>query len=297
MKINWNIFKLMLGITAISFSPLVVKQVSFGPTAGAFYRSLYAAAFLLAWSVIFFKREFGSGNYKWLPFAVIGGVSLGIDLIIWHRSILYLGAGPATFLGNSQIIFVVIFAALVFKEKITLSFGLYAGAIMLGLYLLIPDAVNTVTKPTGYIYGLIVGLTYAVMLISMRYAKSRSGKGYPEILSLCVIFAASAAAIAFHALFLERATLAVFDLKSHVLMALTALFAQAVGWYLIKTNITKIPAHEGSLLLILQPILATIWGIMLFKEPMSAVQFFGVALASAGIALFVFKTNSGVLEE
>lgn len=48
MKITsgkWYYAKLVVGVAAISFSPLAVKLVSFSPTVSAFYRSLYAALF------------------------------------------------------------------------------------------------------------------------------------------------------------------------------------------------------------------------------------------------------------
>jgi drug/metabolite transporter (DMT)-like permease len=154
------------------------------------------------------------------------------------------------------------------------------------MYLLLPAAPHTVTKPIGYLYGSIVGATYAVMLIAMRYAKDNAGKSYPEILSLALIFIVSTLTIAIDSVFIEHASLLVPSMSSHLLMAATALVCQTIGWYLIKITITRIPAYEGSLLLILQPILATIWGIMFFGEPLSLVQLSGVIMASAGIIVY-----------
>jgi len=280
---------LILGVVAISFSPLVVKMVSFSPTVSAFYRSLYATIFLFMWSGLRFKGELGRRNLRWYAPILIAGVSLGIDFILWHKTIFYLGAGPATFLGNSQVIFVTIFAALMFKERIPFSFIIYLVVILVGLYLLMPALVNTVNRPLGYIYGMIVGITYAIMLIGMRYAKSKAGENYPELFSLAVLFLASTAVIGLHLLFVVPEPLLVPDVRSHLLMAITSLFAQAIGWYLIKTNITKIPAHEGSLFLILQPILAMAWGHIFFSEPVTMVQLTGIIMASGGIVLFLWK--------
>lgn len=296
MKLSWVRFNFLLGVICISFSPLVVKVAVFTSTTGAFYRSLYAAVFLLIWSAILYKKEFASKDSRWVLPCVIGGAALGIDLIFWHKTIFYLGAGPATFLGNSQIIFVTIFAVLVFKECLSKRFLIFVCLTLTGLYLLMPDVVNTVNRTTGYFFGIIVGLTYAIMLISMRYAKSRSGSDYPEILSLAVIFVVSSVVIAIDAVFIERTSLLVFDPRSHLLMMLTSFFAQTLGWYLIKSNLTKISAHEASLLLVLQPVLSTIWGRIFFSEPLSWVQLVGIAMASGGIVFYLWKSSPNTVE-
>lgn len=296
MKRGWVTFYFLLGVLCISFSPLAVKVVDFSATASAFYRSFYAALFLLVITGAQYKRELASREYRWLAPIAIGGVSLGIDLILWHKTIFYVGAGPATFLGNSQIIFVTIFAALVFKEKLTARYIGFVLLTLAGLYLLMPSVVNTVNRGAGFGIGMLVGLTYAIMLISMRYAKARSGAGYPEVFSLAAIFVFSTLVIGFDAVFIERVPLLGFSFKNHLLIAATAFLAQTLGWILIKTNITKLPAHEASLLLVLQPVLSTVWGRLAYHEPLSAVQLLGIALASGSIAAYLWQSSKTEVE-
>ena len=121
------------------------------------------------------------------------------------------------------------------------------------------------------------------MLISLRYAKELSGKSYPELSSLCALYGSSAAVIAVYSSGLRNADLLAGDLQSHLIMAGTALVCQTFGWYLINSRITKIPAHEGSLTLLFQPVLATLWGYLFFSEGLIWTQIFGMLLALAGI--------------
>ena len=165
---RWNQCKLLVGVIAISFSPLAVKLVIFSTSVSAFYRSLYAAIFFLLLSLWYHKSQFGVTHARWLLPSLIAGIFLGIDLIVWHKTIVYLGAGPATFLGNSQIIFVTIFAACIFREKIPGMYYVTVAVVMSGLYLLTPAAAGGVSRPYGYLLGLIVGFTYAGMLIGLR---------------------------------------------------------------------------------------------------------------------------------
>lgn len=293
---SWYHLKLIVGVAAISFSPLAVKLVSFSTTVSAFYRSFYAALFFLLLSLLKYKEEYGVNHFRWLLPSIIAGIFLGIDLEVWHKTIIFLGAGPATFLGNSQIIFITLFAAFVFREKIPVLYYITVALVMVGLYLLTPSATATVSRPIGYMLGLIVGFTYAGMLIGLRYAKARSAGKYPELLSLSTVFSTAALVIALYAVAVEHSTLAVWDGRSHAIMMVTAFMCQTLGWYLINNSITEIPAHEGSLLLMLQPLLATFWGCIFFLEPLGAVQISGIILTLAGIIIYQLRyaSTSGV---
>ena len=289
---KWHHTKILAGIVAISFSPLAVKLVSFSTTVSAFYRSFYAAVFFLLLSLFKYKEEYGVNHFRWLLPSIIAGIFLGIDLEVWHKTIIFLGAGPATFLGNSQIIFIALFAAFIFREKIPVLYYITVVLVMAGLYLLTPAATATVGRAIGYILGLVVGFTYAGMLIGLRYAKSRSAGKYPELLSLSTVFSVSALVIALYAAIVEDAALMVWDGRSHAIMMVTAFMCQTLGWYLINNSLTEIPAHEGSLLLMLQPLLATVWGCIFFLEPLGAVQVFGIILTLAGIIVYQLRYSS-----
>jgi drug/metabolite transporter (DMT)-like permease len=292
MKNPANRIKLVVGVAAISFSPLAVKLVSFSTTVSAFYRSFYAASFFLLMSLFRYRGKHGLRHFGWLPPSIIAGIFLGIDLEVWHKTILFLGAGPATFLGNSQIIFVALFAALIFREKIPAMYYMAVALVLAGLYLLTPSAPASVSRTTGYVLGLIVGFTYAGMLMGLRYANALSSGKYPELLSLGTVFSAAAFVIALYAVTVEHSTLAVWDGRSHAIMMVTAFMCQTLGWYLINNSITEIPAHEGSLLLLLQPLLATLWGCIFFSEPLGAVQVFGIILTLAGIIVYQLRYSS-----
>ena len=63
---RWLYARLVVGIIAISFSPLAVKIVTFSSTVSAFYRSFYAAIFFLIMSLFNYRTEFGAEHLRWL---------------------------------------------------------------------------------------------------------------------------------------------------------------------------------------------------------------------------------------
>lgn len=290
MKFESTYIKLIIGIIFISFSPLPVKVVVFSPGVSAFYRTLYAFVILLIISIFHHSKELQPIKKAWFWPIVLGGIFLGFDFTLWHKAILYIGAGPATFLGNSQIVFVTIFAVIFLKEPVSRTFPFLVGIIFFGLYLLVPQSHGSMPRSISYSLGLIIGILYAGVLICFRYAADNSKKNeYPEILSLAIVMFFATIVSAFFSIFLEGKTLLNWDGKSHLLMFAIAFLSQCLGWILIKKNITKMPAHIGSLFLLLQPVLSSIWGNLFFDEPLNFIQISGIVIAVGGIAFLILN--------
>jgi drug/metabolite transporter (DMT)-like permease len=89
-----------LGAVLISTSAVFVKWVHVGPTASAFWRMGLAAVLLLAWLVRPSLRAGWKPQARVTGLLLIASVFFALDLWMWHRSILYVGVGLATLLGN-----------------------------------------------------------------------------------------------------------------------------------------------------------------------------------------------------
>ena len=67
-------------------------------------------------------------------------------------------------------------------------------------------------------------------------------------------------------------------------LVLLALVSQVVGWLLIARALPRLPALETSVLLLVQPVFAIVWGILLFDERLSPLQWLGSGIVLAGVA-------------
>src|SRR5690606_8033496 len=97
------------GAIIISFAPIFTRVSSVGPTETAFYRCFLAGILIFAYSPFLVNsRTFKQSKFDlpstyvfskvfslkyWLP-----GLFFAIDLFLWHKSILFSGAGLATIL-------------------------------------------------------------------------------------------------------------------------------------------------------------------------------------------------------
>src|SRR5690348_7114938 len=97
----------ILGAACISASAVLIKLADTGTASAAFYRSLLALP-LLAVLAVLEQRRRGPRPLRSRLGAMLAGVFLAIDLVLWNHAIADVGAGIATLLGNLQVVFVTV---------------------------------------------------------------------------------------------------------------------------------------------------------------------------------------------
>ena len=280
------LLQLLFGAVCISFAPVFVKLVGaerLGPTAMGFWRTLFGGLILFSMAtaqgrrLILSRRLYG--------FSLLAGFIFFLDLFFWHRSVIYCGAGMSTILGNTQVFMTAIISFLIFKERPLLRFWLSAVSAIVGVALLVglgtQDVVFTEQYISGIVFGLATGIVYAHYLITMRWAGHREAA--PDIL----VFMAWTSI--FSALFLgvsaaiESAPAIPPDTPSWLYLVTLGLVAQALGWWAITTSLAKTVASRAGLVLLLQPTLAMVWGVVMFHEQFTFTQAIGAVITLTAI--------------
>ena len=75
---------------------------------------------------------------------------------------------------------------------------------------------------------------------------------------------------------------------------LLALVSQVIGWLLIATALPRLPAMETSVILLGQPILAVIWGLLGFRRAVVAGPMGWVALVLSARGLSVSRARRSI---
>jgi drug/metabolite transporter (DMT)-like permease len=289
---------LICGVCCISTSAIFITLAEVPPTQAAFYRNFFAA---LIWILPYgFTRPLRPLPLKedgvlvcrldWLaplmprltgPILLVAlSFFFAVDLWAWHRAIIYIGAGQATLIGNLQVVFVSLFAVVLFGERLKKMF--WPGSIMaLG-----GIAMLTFTNPLGsnvllgFACGVFTALTYSVFIIFLKYLEQYDTTPQQTLFWLATLTA----------LFLLGPTLVEDGLLFPGLRALGILIIHAfissvLGWWVIVTALQKVPVAAASTLLLMQPLLTSIWGHLFLGQGLVAVQVVGICVALAGIRL------------
>ena len=279
------ILLLCLGAFCISFAAIFVKFLGrevMGPTAIGFWRVLFGAIILFGWAVIR-KSQLWSGwpALRWL---ILAGFIFFLDLFFWHKSILYSGAGMATILANTQVFGTAVLSVLIFKEQPGWKFWAAAISAIGGVMLLIGIGSGfemTTHYLKGIVFGLLTGIVYAHYLVTIKYAGRYLGEVDIVVLMAWVsLFSAISLGVAG---FIEGEVILPPDGYSVAVLLMLAIVVQAFGWWAIAGSLSKIEGARSGLILLLQPVLATVWGILFFAEQLTLVQIIGALITLTAI--------------
>ena len=273
----------LAGAVAIAFSAILYRYADVSPSTGAFFRCAYAVPplLLLAW---WEDRRLGPRPWKTRAWAWLAGAFFAADLMFWHRSIEYVGAGLATVLGNTQIVLVGLVAWLLLRERPSAPL-LAAIPVAMGGVVLISGALEEGAygddPALGVLYGVLTGIAYTGFLLTLRHGSSDlrrvAGPLYDATLASALLTIPPGLALG------ELDF--VPSLSAQGWLILLALSSQVLGWLLITLSLPRLPAVVTSVLLTLQPVCAVLFAAVLLGEDPSRLQLLGVAAILAGLLL------------
>jgi drug/metabolite transporter (DMT)-like permease len=276
----------LTGIVIISFSAIFVRLADVSPTTAAFFRAAYAVpALFLVWAVIR-HQDRREARARWLAFG--SGIFLAVDLSFWHEAIALIGAGLATVLGNTQVVFVGVAAWVLHKERpnrlalltipvVFVGVGLISGLGRPGAYGDDPVA--------GVLYGLLTGVFFGVFILVFRASnRGLAPVAGPLFEATCGMAVGTAVASIFDPDFSLTPAW-----PAHGWLVALALGSQVIGWLFISHALPRLAAIETSVQLLVQPMLTMLWGRLIFGEYLSGLQWAGVALVLGGVGLLSIR--------
>jgi drug/metabolite transporter (DMT)-like permease len=277
----------LTGVLGISFAAIFVRLAAVDPAVSTLFRVAYALPPLAILWFISKARDTRPWRHRLL--AAASGLLLAVDLTLFHHSIEHIGAGLATVLANTQVLFVGAAAWLLHRERPTVLARVVVPVVFGGVALLSglgrSDAYGD-DPFRGVLFGLGAGIVYAAFLLAFR-ASNRGHLAPSSGPLLDATLGASGGALIL-GLGVGNLDLA-WQWPAHGWLIALAIVAQSAGWVLISVALPRLPALDTSALLLLQPMLALIWARLLFEESLSPVQWMGVALVVGGIGLLVTR--------
>ena len=273
---------LLVGAICIAFAPIFVRVSELGPMVTAFYRVFLALPVLWLWTwrapdslpaVSLRKRD-------WL-YLSLAGVLFALDLIAWHFSIMLTSVANATLLANFAPVFVTSISWFLFKERFQPSFMLALALGIGGAAVMMSDSLSLDAQ---YLYGDALGLLTALFYGGYILAVSRLRKHFSTPLIMAVSGMVTALILLPVAFYSEAELFATTLYGWGILIAL-ALISHAGGQGLITFSLAHLPAAFSSLVLLLQPVTATLLAWWILDEALRGWQSLGGLMVLGAIAL------------
>jgi drug/metabolite transporter (DMT)-like permease len=277
----------VLGAMSIAFSGILVRLANVEPATAAIFRCAYALPALGL--IAYLERRAGgprpSGQVR---LAMLAGIFLALDLVIWHHTIALVGAGLATVLGNTQVVIVAILAWWILGEHPPRRTLLAMPVVLVGVVLIsgvIGKGAYGENPGLGVILGVVVGFAYAAFLLVLRRGNADLRRPAGPLFEATLIGAIASLVIG---LPLSEVDL-VPSWPAHGWLLLLALTSQVVGWLIISVSLPRLPAALTSVILTLQPVGSVLLAMVLLGEAPSAVQLLGAGTILVGLVLATLR--------
>lgn len=277
---NWALAALVAGAVAIAFSPIFVRLSEVGPTATGFYRAILAVPPL--WLLWRLKPEPASAaRPPSLLLVLLPGLLFAGDLFFWHLSIRYTSVANATLLANFSPVIVALGAWLLLKEKLNRPFLFAMALAICGALMLVGSSLQLGGgNVLGDAFGFITACFYGLYMIAV--AKLRGSLGTQALMVWSSLITGLALLPA--ALLMGEGLLPATGQGWITLFALSWI-SHALGQSLIAFALGHLPASFSSLVILVQPVMAALFGWLWLGEGLTLLQMAGGLVVLAGIYL------------
>jgi drug/metabolite transporter (DMT)-like permease len=274
----WLLLAALLGGNiALALGPWFVREADTGPVAAGFWRLFLALPFLVLLARANGQRLGGMGA-RTLALVALGAVTFALDLASWHIGIAMTRIGNATLFGNAGSLVLLFWGFILHRvlpgrlEALAIVFALGGAAILMGRSL----EISTETL-VGDLFSLAAGLLYAVYLITLQGARGAFGSW--SLLVWVSIFGAPVLLVI--ALALGEP---VWPQAWGPIVGLFVL-SQLIGQGLMVFSLKYFPPLVVGLALLTQPVVASIYGWLVFGEVLSGLDIAGMLLVGAALAV------------
>ena len=270
--ILWGI----IGLFVRYFSGLGMDSLQNG-----FIRMGIACFCTLLYMLLFRRRELRIRLKDLWCFAGCGLVSMLMACVTYFKAMQYVSLSAAAILMYTAPVYVTMFGALFFKERITKKTVLAMVLAFAACVLVCAPAHSGGLPPIGILFGLCAGVCFALYSVFARFAYNR-GYGTWTVTFYSFVFSTLGAA-----LLCDMGGVA-------AIMSMPASWPWALGlgvvcafapYALYGLALKSLSGSTVTILSSVEPVVATLTGVLLFQEPFGITGLFGIILMLAAIIL------------
>ncbi len=276
---HWAIPALIIGIVAISFSPIFARLSEIGPVATAVDRLALPLPFFWAYMLARPEREWT--QKRCLLLISLAGALFAGDLAFWHWALKFTPVADATLLANISPVLVVALAWFLFDERVGRVFMLGGGVAIVGMVVLVARNVElSSTAILGDGLALVASLFYAAYLLTVARIRK-----YVSTLALMTIGSTVGAILLVPILLASEPALWPSTLYGWLVVGGLALLGQSIGQLLVMFAFAHVSSGLGALMLLMQPVVSAAGAWVILDEPIAPIQALGGLMILIGLSI------------
>lgn len=278
----------LLGVVFVSFSSIITKASNAPALIIAAYRLGFTVCLLLP-SIVGKKfDEIKNTDSKTLGICIISGIFLALHFATWITSIKYTSITSSTVLVNTHPIFIVLGSLFILKEKISKDVLISIGIALIGSIII---SLGDFSLGSNVLYGDILAVMGAFfvagyMMIGRVVRQKLSVTAYTFI-----VYLSSTITLILLSLFTQT-PLYPYSLHEMLKFLMLAVFCTILGHSIFNWALEHVKPTYVSTAILGEPVFATIWAVILFKEIPMLWQIIGSVIILYGIYRFVKSSEA-----
>lgn len=216
---------------------------------------------------------------------VIAVLGYAFSSIFFTLAILNTTIASATFIFSIYVVITPILGFFLLREKIS-KFTLFAVCLsILGLYLLLNP--SNLTTPLGGIFALVSAVFQAIYLVGSRKLRKYTAKTLLFYSTFCGVISLGIISFLFERNFyISGIGQNIFSISttSWIIIFLFGL-DNFLAWLFLNKGLQTVKAGTSSIILLIEPVLASILGVIFYKELPQITSILGMVIISTGIIL------------
>ncbi|UCC80618.1 MAG: DMT family transporter [Candidatus Zixiibacteriota bacterium] len=277
---------LIVGVFFVSWASILIRLSESSPTTIAFFRMFFSSLMVLLAVPFYRGKWFERRADFWI--STLSGIFLGLHFYTWIASLKFTSISSSVVLVTTQPVFVALLGFVFLKEKIGRVGSAAIILAIIGSYLI---ARGDLDIGAAHLKGDILALVGALMagsyLFIGRFVRPRVNL-IPYVLTVY-----SVASIVILILGLFSGTFTAPAVKiDYLIFFLLALGPTILGHNLYNFALRHLPAFPVAMSIIGEPVLATIWGMIILGENPIFTTIIGGAIIILAVVMVLSRLKT-----
>ena len=272
----------LLGVVGVSLSAVLVRLSTAPSMVLVLYRVAWAVLLLTPYVLLRCREEVRCLGRRELLLCLTSGIFLGLHFCTYFEALRLTSIAVTTVLVNTEVLFVSVGTVLVLRSRLS---GRAWAAVLIAFA---GSAVVALADLTGggSLRGNLLALAGAMLCAAYTLAGTVCRRGGIST-TVYTYFVYVSAALTVLALSLTSGLRLTGYGAGNLLTALgMAVFCTLLGHSVFSWGLKYLPASFVSTAKLLEPVFASVWGLLLFQERPAVLVMIGGAVVILGVALY-----------
>lgn len=278
MKVKTSYIKYLAALLMFGLNGIVASHIALSSYEIVLTRTLIGSLLLIAIFALsrqklrFFKTK------KQMPFLIVSGIAMGASWMFLYEAYRQIGVGVASLAYYCGPVIVMMFAPLLFHEKLTWPKAAGFLAVIVGMLCVNAQALNEGKTAWGLFCGVMSALMYAFMVIFNKKAGKLTGLEN-SMWQLLTAFLTVAGFVGIKEGFVMH-----IEPGSWLPILILGTFNTGIGCYFYFSSIGNLPVQTVAICGYLEPLSAVVFSTLFLHEKMAILQVVGAILILGGAA-------------